>query len=591
MKKILPLFVFLIYFNAFSQNKSTNYTSSYLYESFEKTRFPPYGWVKKTPNGGTGWARLSPNRPYPGWTYFALPAPFWGGRSYAVASFSSGNSSCSSPGFPNEQWLISPPVIINSGDSLKFKILSCNAYQVDSLDVLLSSTNDSITSFTTTLMSFLSTNFTSTTIWFPFSVNLTPYSGDTIYIAFREHVSDNFNEGDGFSLDMVSVGTPPANDVSVESNIVNPVVKPGYIIPKALFANIGSSTQSFSVNMSISPGNYTSTKTITSLPGGQTYQMFFDTLFTVNNTTYNIITHTMLTGDSDSTNNADTTSVLCYMPDPILHDNRSYFPALFYNIISTKYGGLPNGHNLINVADDFTVPSGSTWTITSIKTEGYSLYTGADIDKFGIYIYDEKNLKPFVIIHSDTVSLPYEKNNADTAQLLILHNPFTLTAGKYWLSVFAVYDTVTQTGNGTWNWFMGANQVGDSCQIENNSGYFFSNFTWESYATFGASFPPNFPALYGKAPFFTIHGTALTSITNDDISKILIYPNPSNNFINIDNAENSNISVYNIIGDKILTEKCSSKHAVIDLSGLPSGSYILKILSDEIVTRKITIIK
>ena len=156
--------------NVFSQNKSVNYTSSYLYESFEKSTFPPNGWIKKMPLGGTGWARLSANCPYPAWYYFALPTSLWGGKSYAVASFSSGNSSWASPGYPNDQWLISPPIAISSGDSLKFKILSCNAYQTDSLDILISTTNDSITSFNIIMMSLLSTNFTSTTMWFPFSV-------------------------------------------------------------------------------------------------------------------------------------------------------------------------------------------------------------------------------------------------------------------------------------------------------------------------------------------------------------------------------------------------------------------------------------
>jgi len=171
MRILFLLILLFLLVRGFSQEKSTNFVSSYIFESFEKPDFPPKGWVKKMPLGGTGWGRLSPNCPYPGWYYFALPAPQWGGKSYAVASFCTGNSTWDSPGYPNEQWLISPPLLVHPGDSLKFRVLSCNAYQTDSLDVMVSTTNDSVTSFTTTLLSLLSTNFTSTTYWFFYNLN------------------------------------------------------------------------------------------------------------------------------------------------------------------------------------------------------------------------------------------------------------------------------------------------------------------------------------------------------------------------------------------------------------------------------------
>jgi hypothetical protein len=62
----------------------------------------------------------------------------------------------------------------------------------------------------------------------------------------------------------------------------------------------------------------------------------------------------------------------------------------------------------------------------------------------------------------------------------------------------------------------------------------------------------------------------------DDIAtkKSSIYPNPTKNFININSsAIVGKVLIYNIDGKK-LQEGTSSK---VDLSKLPSGSYLLKI--------------
>jgi hypothetical protein len=75
-------------------------------------------------------------------------------------------------------------------------------------------------------------------------------------------------------------------------------------------------------------------------------------------------------------------------------------------------------------------------------------------------------------------------------------------------------------------------------------------------------------------------------------SNIEIYPNPSNNGIfNIKNCENCKISVFTLMG-KLISEKIGNSIVnVIDLSGQPSGVYIIRFISDKINIFKKVIIQ
>ena len=79
--------------------------------------------------------------------------------------------------------------------------------------------------------------------------------------------------------------------------------------------------------------------------------------------------------------------------------------------------------------------------------------------------------------------------------------------------------------------------------------------------------------------------------TENSNNKVLIYPNPANNFINVVTSKNSTIEIYSINGQKIIEILNSSRFEKIDLSSYESGIYIVKIISDnKILTSKINII-
>lgn len=84
------------------------------------------------------------------------------------------------------------------------------------------------------------------------------------------------------------------------------------------------------------------------------------------------------------------------------------------------------------------------------------------------------------------------------------------------------------------------------------------------------------------------YSIAATLAVNDiDISKIKIYPNPTDGLlhINFDDIENTKISIFNPSGQQII-EKYNSP--IVDISGLDNGIYFIKISNgDQIFTSKI----
>ncbi|TVR39116.1 MAG: hypothetical protein EA394_09920, partial [Bacteroidia bacterium] len=86
-----------------------NILAAELFEGFEDA-FPPAGWVKMNPDGGTGWMQLAVGTsPLPGWNVGeAIPAPD-GGNFMAFVSWQEGGAS------HNDQWLVTPELSAADG--------------------------------------------------------------------------------------------------------------------------------------------------------------------------------------------------------------------------------------------------------------------------------------------------------------------------------------------------------------------------------------------------------------------------------------------------------------------------------------------
>ncbi|MDO9577987.1 MAG: choice-of-anchor J domain-containing protein [Candidatus Cloacimonadales bacterium] len=190
------------------------------YEDFEGT-FPPAGWLKLNPDGGTGWEPLETGTtPLPGWTGGTATACPDGGDWQAYCTWSTGGA------VSNDQWLITPQITVQDGDMLDFwMIYYMNSY-ADYIEILISTTVQNAVGAFTTVVDEISFPTGSSIDWTQYTYNLTDFvpAGTPVYIAFREMVADNYNDGSAISIDNVMVGIPeslstPVVHVSQPANV------------------------------------------------------------------------------------------------------------------------------------------------------------------------------------------------------------------------------------------------------------------------------------------------------------------------------------------------------------------------------------
>lgn len=73
--------------------------------------------------------------------------------------------------------------------------------------------------------------------------------------------------------------------------------------------------------------------------------------------------------------------------------------------------------------------------------------------------------------------------------------------------------------------------------------------------------------------------------------EISIYPNPAKEVLNIDNAEEGEVVIYNLLGEAVLRTKSKKGGSTINVAGLPIGSYIVKlVMSSGVVVKQLIIV-
>lgn len=181
-----------------------DYPLTALNESFEGTTFPPTGWLKRNPDLGTGWNRqLNGTTPVPGWQGGTITVPPGGGSAVAFCSWNTGGSAS------NDQWLITPQIQnVGASDSLRFYMRWWPNNYADTVQIRISTGGNQTSDFAILVLNKgFGANSTVDTGWVQYQFKLSDFvtPGSNIYIAFREKVLDNFNDGASVSLDLVQV--------------------------------------------------------------------------------------------------------------------------------------------------------------------------------------------------------------------------------------------------------------------------------------------------------------------------------------------------------------------------------------------------
>jgi len=200
------------------------------------------------------------------------------------------------------------------------------------------------------------------------------------------------------------------------------------------------------------------------------------------------------------------------------------------------------------IGDDFTDLSTTTreFLSVSLSTNGNRVAIGSSE---GVNIYDN-NAGTWQLV-GETISFGSSTSLSADGNKIAIGSPYNYTVRNYVLE----NNTWTQRGEDVKTWR--SSNFGQSLAISADGD------------TFIAASEKAFPRVY-------TFNTTLLSVENNSIeSFVALYPNPvNNNFkIKVSNDEFKSISIYNLLGKKVL----ESKNSIIDFSSFPKGIYVAKI--------------
>ena len=126
--------------------------------------------------------------------------------------------------------------------------------------------------------------------------------------------------GNYLYLDNFTLGKQVGIDVGAQSIDIPSTTLALPQNPKATVKNLGTTTQTFNVTMLISPGGYSSTRTVTLLASNTTAQVSFDEWTPIVGS-HNVTAFTSLAGDLDQTNDTVRAAILANQPQQITNMN------------------------------------------------------------------------------------------------------------------------------------------------------------------------------------------------------------------------------------------------------------------------------
>ena len=91
---------------------------------------------------------------------------------------------------------------------------------------------------------------------------------------------------------------------------------------------------------------------------------------------------------------------------------------------------------------------------------------------------------------------------------------------------------------------------------------------------------------YGSGETIQFSSNGVLGVNDNQVSNIALYPNPASTILNLKNAENADIQIFDILGKLILSQTNISRDAQVNVSSLENGTYFMKIAKDNAVITK-----
>jgi len=92
------------------------------------------------------------------------------------------------------------------------------------------------------------------------------------------------------------------------------------------------------------------------------------------------------------------------------------------------------------------------------------------------------------------------------------------------------------------------------------------------------------PGSYGAGAETSFISDGVLGVNSNALEEVSIYPNPTNSILNIKNAENASIEVYDVLGKLILSKTNIAFNEQVNVSKLQTGTYFIKLSKENQVS-------
>jgi len=533
-KSLLFIAMFAFIASSFAQQKSSGLT--YTAPKAQKTN------VEKTINAAfsdgfeLGFASQ-------GWTVIDANADgtTWAIWSNANVPANSGDSlaGCLYTTAGNDDYLVTPQLTVATGEIFKFYASSQGTW-LESYEVLVSTTGNAVADFTITLESVVDEPATYALHSFVLTDNANINDGDQVYIAFRCTSVD----ANVLKIDDVSLDAPATNpDASLSAGLAsNYTIFPSFFTAsfdfKGMLSNAGAtipSGQSTTADEATIP--YAGTATTSSdLADGATVELVYTPSFTPSAVgAYQINFDADVTGDATPETNKDT-----------------LFVAISDTTLARDFGA--NG-GAMGIGDG----------ATGIVGQLYTFETGITLTSVTFQLMHPTAVEGTVKVYAFDGTTVTGSELATSA--LIGVGDVYLPAGTYFIGI----DEASA-----------GNMALATSTVPGNLGeaWVYYNAAWAAAASFG------FNHTYVIRANITFNSGVNNTVATSEIN---IYPNPTTGLLNVTNAKDATINVYNTVGALV---KTVSNTNTVDLSDVQNGTYIVKVITNNnVVVKNIVLAK
>lgn len=86
---------------------------------------------------------------------------------------------------------------------------------------------------------------------------------------------------------------------------------------------------------------------------------------------------------------------------------------------------------------------------------------------------------------------------------------------------------------------------------------------------------------YGSGESVNFGGQVIIlGVGQSELTNVVLYPNPTNSVVTIANAENANVAIFNILGQRVMEVNNISNSQSMDVSNLQAGTYFVQIAKE-----------